>query len=296
VRILSLDGGGIRGVLTAQLLKRLQHTDPDLVGKCNLIAGTSIGGINALMLAAGKPLDELVSFYTERAKDIFKKRDWLDTMSAGMDELFRSDFAHEDIYGVLTDAFGDLRMGDLDKEVLVPAFDMRTWRPKFYDNSDTDVLVRDVARMTSSAPTYWPTHLWSVDGGLFANNPSDSALVAGLRMLRTPGVPVGKCLTQIKLLSIGTGQVPHQAPSENPAWDAGIKDAIPFLLDVIMDGSVTASSFRTAQLLEERHYRLQTLLPSAIDLKDVNKVFDLITIANLEDLDEVNAWLAIHWT
>lgn len=296
MRILSLDGGGIRGVLTAQLLKRLLRLDPGLIDRADLIAGTSIGGINALFLAAGKSIDELLDFYKDRAKDIFKKRDWLDSAMGGLDELWRSDFSHEDIYAVLTDAFGDLHVRDLRKPILVPAFDLRTWRPKFYDLSDGDVLVRDLARMTSAAPTYWPTHLWSVDGGLVANNPCDSAAAAGVRALREQGLSVVDSLGRIRVLSIGTGRVPHQAPSEKPDWDAGIKDTIPFLLDVIMDGSVEASSFRVAQVLDERFHRLQPVLPSAIDLKDVNKINDLVTIANLEDLDEVRAWLAIHWS
>lgn len=292
--ILSLDGGGVRGVLTARLLQRLEGRVPGFIQKPEKLAGASIGGINALFLASGRSLDELMDLYQSRAKDIFKGRGLMDDILP--DEIWRADYAHEDIYEVLEDVFGDLTMDQLDREVLVPVFDMRTWNTKFYERDDKGVLVRDVARMTSAAPTYWPSHLWSLDGGLFANNPSDSAVACSIRQMRRAGVPDSELAGKISCLSIGTGEVPHEPPSEDPTWDAGVKDALPLLLDIVFDGAVKASHFRTKQALNSRYLRINPLLPSVMSLKDVEKIPELIKIADLEDLGEAEAWLKIHWS
>lgn len=290
--LLSLDGGGCRGVLQARLLQRLEQRVPGLLAKPKLLAGTSIGGINALWIASGFKIDDLVQLYAERAKDIFASRGLVDRLTP--DELIRADFGHEGIYGVLTDVFGDLRMEDLQRDVLIPTFDMRDWDAKFYERDDVGVLVRDVARMTSAAPTYWPSHLWSLDGGLFANNPSDSAVATALRQLRQAGGKEG-LEGRISCLSIGTGEVPHQPPSPDPAWDAGLLHVAPLLLNVVMDGAVKASHFRTQQALNGRYHRLQPRLPSAIDLKDVGKIDELLAIADMTNLDETVAWIERVW-
>jgi len=291
--VLSLDGGGIRGCLQARLLQRLERRVPGFLAAPRLLAGTSIGGINALWLAAGKPIDDLLALYVDRAKDIFASRGLLDALTP--DELWRADFGHEGIYGVLTDVFGDLRMEQLQRDVLIPTFDMREWNPKFYERDDDGVLVRDVARMTSAAPTYWPSHLWSLDGGLFANNPSDSAVATVLRARRQAGAPEQGLSDAVSCLSIGTGEVPHKPPSAGPTWDAGLAAVAPLLLNVVMDGAVKASHFRTQQALNGRYHRLQPQLASAIDLKDVAKVPELLQVADMTNLDATVSWIERTW-
>ena len=285
MRILSLDGGGVRGVLTARILQRLEGASPFL-DRVDLFTGASIGGINALFLAAGNSLADLMDLYQSRGKDIFKSRGFLDEILP--DELWRADFAREDVDGVLKDVFGDLTMGQLQRDVLIPVCDLRAWNTKFYDREDSDVLVRDVAAMTGAAPTYWPTKLWSMDGGLFANNPSDSAIAEAIKD--------GTDLTDVSCLSIGTGAVPHEAPSQDPEWDAGIKDMLPLLLDIVFDMAVKASHGRSLRMLGERLYRrVNPRLPSVMSLKDVEKIPELIQIANLEDLSDIENWVVEVW-
>jgi predicted acylesterase/phospholipase RssA len=293
MKILSLDGGGIRGVLTSRLLQRLDEHFPKFLDEVDLLAGASIGGINALFLANGGSFEDLMKVYEERAGDIFKSRGLLDALTP--DELWRADFAREDMDSVLEDVFGDVTMDQLQKDVLIPVFDTRSWNTKFYERDDEGVLVRDVAAMTSAAPTYWPTKLWSMDGGLFANNPSDSAVATAIRHLRAGGCKDGELAGRISCLSIGTGEVPHPPPSEDPSWDAGIKDMLPLLLDVVFDGAVKASHFRTKMTLNGRYQRINPRLPSVMSLKDVSKVPDLVKIADLEDLSEAIVWMEIHW-
>jgi hypothetical protein len=291
MRILSLDGGGIRGVLTVRLLQRLDEQSPGFLDKVELFAGTSIGGINALFLAQGGSLVDLMDLYENKAARIFKDRGWWDRF--WLDEIYRADFSHEDMYEVLTEVFGDRTMKALKTDVLIPVFDMRSWNTKFYERDDGDVRVRDVARMTSAAPTFWPSHLWSLDGGLFANNPSDCAITTAIRRYReeknTSRIGKTSCL------SISTGEVPHQPPSPKPNWDAGVKDMLPLLLNVIMDGGVKASHYRSKQALWERYHRINPRLPSVISLSDVSEVPKLIQIADLYDLSKAVKWLDDNW-
>ncbi len=295
--ILSADGGGIRGYLQALLFNRLETRVPGFTTHPTRLAGASIGGINVLFLAAGFPLSDLLDLYRTRGKDIFKSRGLLDRLTP--DELWRADFAHEDIYKVLTDVFGDLRMEDLKREVLIPVFDMRTWNTKFYERDDEGVLVRDVARMTSAAPTYWPSWKWSLDGGLFANNPSDCAIASELRVMRRArgGTASFKHDDRLKItcLSIGTGEPPHVPPSKDGMWDAGALDVIPLLLNVLMDGGVKASDFRAREAINGRYHRLQPKLASAIDLKDVGRLDELAEVAGLQSLDGTVAWIKENW-
>lgn len=364
MRILSLDGGGIRGVLTARLLERLEERCPGFLDHVDLIAGTSTGGIQALKLASGGEPANLVRLYQERGTEIFRSRDWIDALprgariglwgivlagaaaffclsflglstaglvvllaswgvaalacaSAKVDELFRSDFSPGHLEAVLKEELGsETRLRDLKKAVLVPTFDMRSWNTRFFDNlpgnhRDLDRALWEVARCTSAAPTYWPSHWWCLDGGLFANNPADSAVAAAIRHLRQKKLfedpdlqglgpeqaefkATCRAVGEISVLSLGTGEVPHSAPKD-PSHDAGILQVLPTLLNVTMDGAVKASAFRAQQVLGVRHVRIQPRLPSAIDLADVRSVPDLLSVADLVDLDRAVRLIRDHW-
>ena len=293
VEILSADGGGIRGYLQMLLIARIAKLVPGFLAKPKVLTGASIGGINMLGLAAGLSLAQMLDIYESRAVDIFKDRGALDRFIP--DEMWRADFDRADLDGVLEDVFGDITMDELQRDVLIPVFDLRSWNTKFYDRSDNGVLVRDVAGMTSAAPTFWATKLWSLDGGLFANNPADCAIAATIKRLRGEGSADYTLGGRISCLSIGTGEVPHLAPSEEPEWDAGLKDMMPLLLDIVFDGGVKASTFRAEQALNGRFFRLQPKLPSAINLADVGKLDELKQIANLTPLDGTLAWCKDVW-
>jgi predicted acylesterase/phospholipase RssA len=381
MNILVLQGGGIRGVVDGRLLERIDKACPGFMKHVDVIAGTSTGGIQALKLASGGKVTDLVALYEKRGKDIFRSRDILDVVPnsvrlvvlvlalgvagvllalrykfaalvtlcaflagvvllnvvAKLDELFRADYSHEHFEQVLKDELGhDKTLRDCDKIVLIPTFDMRTWKPKFFDNfpgeqRDLDQKLWEIARCTSAAPTYWPSHQWCLDGGLFANNPSDSAVASALRYLRRKhlmedpdlndpdalgamkdnveillGEPVlleevaeivatTRAMGKISVLSLGTGDVPHQAPKK-PRNDAGILQVIPMLLNVVMDGGVDSSAFRTRQVLgKHRHVRIQPKLPSVVDLADVEAIPELVQIADLTDIEPAVKLIRERW-
>lgn len=354
MRILSLDGGGIRGVLTARLLSRLERACPGFLNHVDIIAGTSTGGILALGLARGLTTEQLVELYTVRGDEIFRSRDGFDhvplawrivalavglvlsgwlyvaghtylasvattmTMIAvfvlwmvgKLDELFRSDFSAKHIEAVLKDVYGEeTTLRDLKKTVLVPTFDMRAWSARVFDNlpgneRDLHMKVWEVARCTSAAPTYWPSFEWCMDGGLVANNPSDTAVAVAIKHLKAEsfsrnGVDeteaMVKALKSISVVSIGTGEVPRKPPSERHDHDMGLATALPIVLDAVMDGGVHTSEFKTTQLLNGRHVRVNPKLPSVVDLADVGAIEDLIKIADLTDIEPAVRMIRERW-
>lgn len=304
MRIVSLDGGGIKGIATARSLERLEAKVPGWISKADVYAGTSTGGILALALAAGVSPTECVELYRANGAEIFASRGLSDKLAGSMDEIFRANYGQEGLKRVLQRTFGDMRLRDLKKKVLIPAFDFRRWCPKFFDcEKDGDLSVVDVALATSSAPTYFPAHGWATgkdvtcyaDGGLFANNPSDSALAYVVAV----GVPIA----DIRLISFGTGANSPPAPKPmldgHTSLDWGFRQWIlsepHYLLTALFDGTVSASHFRTRQQLRENYCRVQPILTRHIELDNYEKIPDLLVVADRMNLDDVVAWILSRW-
>lgn len=293
--ILTLDGGGVRGALQAKLLERLEVTIPFL-HNVSLIAGSSIGGINALCLAAGLTPGELVEFYEVDTAGIFDRRDWWDTIAGSADEVFRADYDNAPLMEALEKRLGARTLGDLDKMVAITSFDLdnadeqsknvstrdyarRCWKPKIFHNydspgNDKDQLAVDVGLRTSAAPTFFPSHQGYVDGGIVANNPS---LVAVGR-----AVKAGCSLDDIVLLSIGAGLNPNYIEGDRLDW--GYKQWVPHLLPMFMDGMVGLPDYVCRQLLPNRYVRLNPFLPEDVPLDDADKVDELMEWASEADL------------
>ena len=199
--ILVEDGGGARGVTEAQVMTRLKARIPTLLEHVWLHSGASIGGINSLGFAAGAEPEELVEVFLEHGPKIFGARDWKDSIPG--DELFRANFSNDGLRRAMEPILGDKTLGDLDKKVLIPAFDLdnqdegskasatqrytaRYWKPKFMHNfsgagNDCALLAMDAALRTSAAPTYFESYQGYVDGGVVDNNPSMSALAKAVK-------------------------------------------------------------------------------------------------------------------
>lgn len=287
--ILSLDGGGIRGVLTAALIEEIaQRTS--LLDDVQLIAGTSTGGILALGLAAGKTPGELVQLYRDEGKRIFSSRGPWDVAALRGDELYRADFGTGPLAEVLLETLGGLRLSELGKRVLISSFDLACepapgsavrphWKAKFFHNyegegNDGAESAVDVALRTSAAPTYFPSVGGYIDGGVVANNPSACALAKAVKEKQP--------LDEIKLLSIGTGFSPNVIEGDELDW--GLIQWGTRILGLVMDGSLGVPDYQCAQLLGQRYHRLQVPLARPIDLADVDKVDDLLALMHTEDV------------
>lgn len=218
-KILSLDGGGIKGIYTAELLR---HCEEHLAGGeplgryFDMIAGTSTGGIIALGLGLGIPTANITSFYRDDGRKIFPPLPtgrWSKIrQKAGW--AFGPKLVHEELETALKDRFGEHTLGESRPRLVIPAFMMpkteiaafKTDHHEDFRNDHRTPMWR-VARSTSAAPTYLKGHEHEesgrifIDGGVWANNPAMVALVDALTAYDlTPD--------QIDILSIGTGNAP----------------------------------------------------------------------------------------
>jgi len=300
-RILSLDGGGIKGLFTATVLDRILHAYPALIENVDLIAGASTGGIIALGLADGKTPAEIVALYRDRADKIFDDSFWDDLIDLG--KAIGADYSNKGLKRELTKQFGDRKLGQLKKRVLVPTFDLdaaeapgrpRAWKPKFFHNypgrdSDRAERVVDVALRTSAAPTYFPAHQGYVDGAVVANNPSMAAVAQALDTRAA-----GKPLDELVLLSVGAGSEPKFIQDRKVDWGWG-QWARP-LVSMMISGVMGVADFQSRQLLGDRYFRLDHLFDRgvAVDDKREATLNFLVETAEQVDLRPVERWLETH--
>ena len=242
-RILTIDGGGVRAVFSARLLERL-FSGPfgaHFLAHVDLVAGCSAGGLVALLLAAGRSPPEACSFLQRHSEEIFHA-----SAARGLTSLFGllgARHGSDRLQAVLRDCFGDRRLDDLQKRVLIPAFqldprpgsrDKRSWKAKFFHNfpgpdSDGSEGCVDVALRGSAAPTFFPTAQGHIDGGMVANNPSMAALAQALNGRGGPR----QRLEDVALLSIGAGVNPSVIEGDR-CW--GAPQWAPRLVDIMVDG------------------------------------------------------------
>ncbi len=304
-RILSFDGGGIRGVLTAVLVNRLLGEYPTLLqdrpDTITMFAGTSTGGILALGMAAGLTPAQIRDLYVTNGKLIFDSSWTRDVVEIG--GLSGAKYDNANLKQILRETFGALKLKDLKPRVLIASFSLdnqapdpssRTWNPKFFHNfsgtdSDGESLLVDVAMSTSAAPTYFPSYGVYVDGGVIANNPSMAAVVQALDGRNQAGERA--TLDGIKLLSVGTGASLQYIDGQDHDW--GDAQWIKPILNVMMDGGVGVADFECAQLLGNRYCRIEPVFPAgkSFPMDDVSKIVDLMDLAQSFDLTGAVAWL-----
>jgi uncharacterized protein len=298
-RILSLDGGGIRGLLTAVILERLEEARPGFLERFDLFAGTSTGGILALGLAAGLAPAQLAALYEEKGAFVFE-RGFLHRLRRLFYSL-RPKYDNENLKHVLTQWLGESVLDDfLPRHVLVAAFDLdnegrslgiRSWKPKFFHNypgADSDGHERavDVALRTSAAPVYFPIVQGYIDGGVVANNPSMAALAQVVDSRHAGQQP-----ENVALLSLGTGHLPkylsvRDAPWGWVQWMVDLR-----LLQLILEGTAGVADYQCRQLLGARYHRLDPNLPYAIELDHVHRIPELRRLAMELDLTATLRWL-----
>ncbi|MBW8465868.1 patatin-like phospholipase family protein [Acidovorax sp.] len=305
-RILCLDGGGLRGLITARLLARL-NTHPQVAGwlsTVDLFAGTSTGGILALGLACGKTPEEICTVYKERGGVIFDDSIWDNLRDLG--KTVGADYSSKGLKAELKTVFGDLKLRDITRKVAIPTFDLdneevaakRTWKPKIFHNfqgadSDGEQLVAHIAQYTSSAPTYFPSADGYIDGGVYANNPSIVALAQAISRRNQPAERAA--LDEVVMLSLGTGVSLTYIKGQTLDW--GYAQWAQPLINVLMDGVAGISDYQARQLLDDRYHRLQIVFKpnETIALDAVDKLDRMDEIATGHPLQETVDWLRGVW-
>jgi uncharacterized protein len=296
-RILSLDGGGIRGILTIVLLERLETAHPGFLDQIDLFVGTSTGGLLALGLAYGLVPEEAREIYEDWGERVFA-RTWLDRLRS-LGSLIGARYSMDGLKTALEFYFEDLTLGDLPKRVLVSSFDLdkipddpytpRTWKAKFFQNfpgpgTDAGERVVDVGIRTSAAPTYFPIYQGYIDGGVVVNNPAMSGLAQSLH----PATGRQE-LPNVVLLSLGTGFNPRYIESQDGNW--GLLQWAPSLVDLMLEGGSGVVDYQCRQILEKRYLRANPTLPRPVGMDAVDQMDLLKQIASEYDLTKAVGWI-----
>ncbi|KAK1313346.1 hypothetical protein QJS10_CPA06g02282 [Acorus calamus] len=206
ITILSIDGGGIRGLIPATILcfleselQKLDGEDTRLADYFDVIAGTSTGGLVTAMLTApnkdNRPLftaKDVKEFYLENSSKIFPQRGGLlapavNIVRSVTGPRYTGKFLHE----VIKEKLGDTRLHQTLTNVVIPSFDIKRLQPTIFSTYEVesktslDALLSDICIGTSAAPTYFPAHYFEnrdsegkvrefnlIDGGVASNNPA----------------------------------------------------------------------------------------------------------------------------
>jgi len=218
--ILSIDGGGIKGLYAARVIEQIEKRYGKKIHKhFDLICGTSTGGLIALALSLGFSATEVADFYSEKGKIIFPHTSWFKRTyhllrQAILSNKYKSDTLREQMVSF----FGEgKKLKDCKTLLCIPAYNISEGMPiifkyphkegNFYRDAEIDVI--DVALATSAAPTYFPNHKINAptlpntvctDGGVWCNNPALSGLIEAW----TYFVGDSKEYDSINLLSVST--------------------------------------------------------------------------------------------
>jgi predicted acylesterase/phospholipase RssA len=271
--VLSIDGGGIRGIIPAMVLAELERlTGRRTAGLFDLIAGTSTGGILACALTKpgedGAPqwrAADLVGLYEKEGPRIFSRSVFhrIRSVEGLADEKYPSGPIDE----VMREYLGDACLKDALTRVLITSYEVERRMPFFFkswraqQDSYYDFSMCHVARATSAAPTYFEVERvppdWSlIDGGVFANNPAMCAYAEAVRLGLGP---------DIRVVSLGTGELTRRLPYDD-VKDWGVVEWVRPLIDVIFDGVSDTVDYQLRHLLDkDRYMRVQTMLTEASD-------------------------------
>lgn len=285
-QILSLDGGGIKGIFSAGVLAAIEEDlGVSVADHFDLIAGTSTGGIIAIGLGLGLKPREIVEFYLREGPSISPT--WCGLKS--FQHWVRRKYSAKPLEEALKRCFKEKRFGDSKKRLVVPSYNLGEDDVYIFRTPHAERLRRDykvpawkVAKATSAAPTFFPAsrdvdNLRLIDGGVWANNPSLVAVTEAFGTLKVP-------LAAIHVFSIGTSDaVTHRRKRLNGggiiAW--GRESAA---VDVIIRGQSIGVHNQVTWLLGKDH----------IERLDPKVAADEFSLDGIHNADELIAKAAHH--
>jgi uncharacterized protein len=281
IRILSIDGGGIRGIVPAIVLAALENwTGQPVSNLFDLVAGTSTGGILALGLLKpgpeGRPAysaDDMAALYEREGRQIFARGFWHKLRSLG--SLREEKYASNGIDAVLRRYFGETKLSEALAPAVIPAYEIERRAPFLFKSAAArrhathDFPMWQAARATSAAPTYFePARLAAkagdyfalIDGGVYANNPALCALVEA--MAEFPHA------RRFVVCSLGTGALTRRFPIEE-AKNWGLARWAKPVLEIVLDSVSATVDYQMRQLLPHGQYlRLQPALQKGEETLD----------------------------
>jgi uncharacterized protein len=316
IRILSLDGGGIRGIITCVILKyieeqlqRIDNPNAKLGDYFDLIAGSSTGGLLAAILLfpdnsknARFSVQEALDLYAKKGDSIFNVSFWEQLINPF--GFFNEKISQKNLEKQLDEVFGDLQLKDFIKPSLITSYDISERRAKLFASHEANAslenfYVKDICRATSAAPTYFePAKIKSfygqvftlIDGGVYANNPAlcayaEARKIAFSKLLNDEEKIDHPSVKDMILVSVGTGTVlkPYQFKDfEN----AGKIKWISPLIDILLSSNAETVDYNLRKMFEtlgmrnrQNYHRLMPSLKNAspeMDDTSKNNIYELI--------------------
>jgi predicted acylesterase/phospholipase RssA len=264
-RILSLSGGGMRGLFQACYLAGLEESlKVKLADWLDLVSGTSTGTIIAAGLAAKIDLHRIVDLFSTHGSTIFNAK-WFGSFRGG------GRYSNASLHSLLKDVFGNKKLGDCNKPHLaIAATTLDRFEPRTFvswNSDDQPLSLVDVIMASCAAPTYFPS--WKpvgqarsyIDGGMWANTPS---LVAAMTAFRERGIK----FADMKIVSVGNGEVPQGNVGKD--YDSqNLLALVGTLYDIMFSTqSITADKFAEVLVGKTNFLRINTQLEKWIGLDD----------------------------
>lgn len=335
IRVLTIEGGGVRGIIPTRLLAALESlAGAPIVELFDVLVGTSTGGMLALGLVTpgedggpAYPAQTVGDIYTSHGPQIFPKltsslprslqeaRDWWSSASSNAaifgfnPEAGNARYSPEGIAEAFLVYFGDHRLSEALVDVIVTSYDLQTKSPVLFRSRDAkldpdnDILMRDAARATSAAPTYFPPLEMSwegvknrllVDGGVYAKNPAMIGYIEGVTRAREQGLGDA----DVMVVSLGTGR-PTRTQTLTYKEFVG-RSWLKLAEDVFRaaeDGQAALHDQVLTTLIGDHYWRFQTVLADGAsyamdDVSDRNvdalkHLGDQLVGERLEDLNEL---------
>ncbi|WP_254229440.1 patatin-like phospholipase family protein [Wolbachia pipientis] len=278
--ILSVDGGGIRGIIPAIILAEIEYrTKKPISQMFDLMVGTSTGGIIVAGLCNKQysALD-LVDLYQKDGPHIFKSSFFRRSIFSWLN---CAQYSYKNIECVLNRYFGDSTLADATNNLMIISYDIKNSAPFFFKSWKEDrnfIKLRDALRATTAAPTYFaPKYLKInniervlVDGGVFANNPAACAYASGRRLFP---------YDDLVILSIGTGRVSNSIQYKKSKRLGKVSWVKPFI-NVMFDSGLDCVNYQMEEVMNDKYFRLQSKLTIA------SSKMDDTTLKNIKDLKQ----------
>jgi predicted acylesterase/phospholipase RssA len=258
-KILSIDGGGIKGLYTAAVLNELEkkHAIPSSGNRLgdyfDMIAGTSTGALIASAIASGKTCEEVLNAYRSMGQEVFPDTSKIPRMIKTVRQmLIGARYSNEPVRKALNALVGDTTFSQAKNYLVIPVTNITNYKARVFKNKYSsahtidDCRLSDIALASAAAPTYFPlvkspdkgSFLYA-DGGLVANNP---VMIAALDALAIFVGPESERNTHdsLAVLSLGTYGSPNGFWFDSKSksmlgWMWKQKGNIP-LIGALMDG------------------------------------------------------------
>ena len=300
VRVLSIDGGGVRGIIPAVVLAEIEkRTGRSISSLFDLISGTSTGGIIALGLTVPNEKDEprykaqdIVEFYESRLSKIFKRS--LYRRLFYFIDFFRPKYSAKGFESNVESLVGKAKLSDALTEVLIPSYEIEKRETIFFksrkvkNDTQNDYYMKDVARATSAAPTFFPaakiystnssSKLFCVDGSTFASDPAMCAYAEAKSMYPE--------MESVILVSLGTGSYSKPIAYKSAKKWGALAWTIP-MINILFDGMPDTVEYQLKKILNVQMQHQQYFFRLQVELDATNDAIDNASQKNLYSIKKL---------